>query len=240
MKVIESESERVKVLTDLIEDQSKLLAWQVNSNGTRSIYYIVMQSYHLQSGLVHFQSEKNFNLTLPLYFYSANKKIIFKSEVLTSSCVKMPSEIKLLDDKEIEVLLKGLDLKVKSLNERSPRDQAFLQEELQLMSVDEEDKLYADKRESPRVRPKADRWVKIRKRNETRIDLCRLFDLSRGGLGFLSVSLIDYPKGSEVLIIGFDDFDLDDPLYGEIVSQRPIDESKVDYKIGLKFIDGQA
>jgi hypothetical protein len=43
----------------------------------------------------------------------------------------------------------------------------------------------------------------------------------------------------EVFVMGFDAFDLDDPLVGIIMSQRAVDETNVEFKIGIKFSEGQ-
>ena len=49
-------------------------------------------------------------------------------------------------------------MRVKSMAQRSNRDQQLLKSEFGL-TVDEEDKLYADQRAAPRARPKDDKWV---------------------------------------------------------------------------------
>ncbi|MGE3611830.1 MAG: PilZ domain-containing protein [Bacteriovoracaceae bacterium] len=241
MKVIDSQSERFKILSELIEAQEELMIWQVSSSGHRAINSVVIQSFQVETGLVHFKLNKNFpiNANWPLYFYSEKLKLIFKSDSLTSSSIRIPTEIKILQDSEVVELMKGFEVKMKIMTERSVRDQDFLQNEFEMLDLDDEDKMYADKRESPRARAKSNRWVKIRKKNSLKLDLCRIFDLSRGGLGFLTISPTDYPKGMEVFIVGFDEFDLDDPLHGEIVSQRPTDDSESEFKVGIKFIDGQ-
>jgi hypothetical protein len=107
------------------------------------------------------------------------------------------------------------------------------------VSLDEEEKLFADKRESPRMRPKSGKLVKVMKKGESKIIIMKLFDLSQGGMAFLTMNPNDYPKGSEIFVTGFDAFDLDDPLVGTVMSHRNVDELNLEFKIGIKFHEGQ-
>jgi hypothetical protein len=130
-------------------------------------------------------------------------------------------------------------MRVKSMAQRSSRDQTLLKSEFGL-SVDEEDKLYADKRSAPRARPKDDKWVRVVKTlDETAALPYKLFDLSQGGMGFIAFDENEFPKGSDIHVVGFNDFSLDDPLFGKIMSIRPIDGATSEFKVGVKFSDGQ-
>ena len=130
-------------------------------------------------------------------------------------------------------------MRVKSMAQRSNRDQQLLKSEFGL-TVDEEDKLYADQRAAPRARPKDDKWVRLVKGvSETPLPY-KLFDLSQGGMGFVSFDETEFPKGSDIRVVGFNDFELDDPLFGQIMSIRPIDGVLSEFKIGVKFSEGQS
>ncbi len=129
-------------------------------------------------------------------------------------------------------------MRVKSMSERSNRDQELLNSEFGL-SVDEEDKLFADKREAPRARPKNDKWVKVARLAGEGPVVYKLFDLSQGGMGFVGSNDVDFIKGAEIHIMGFNNFDLDDPLIGKVMSIRPMDGTENEFKIGVKFSDGQ-
>jgi hypothetical protein len=39
--------------------------------------------------------------------------------------------------------------------------------------------------------------------------------------------------------MGFNEFLLDDPLIGKVMSIRPMDEHQVEFKVGVKFTEGQ-
>lgn len=207
-------------------------------------------------------------LDAPLFCYCEDEQFIFKTSIQDIKdavfSVILPPEIKLLEESDVNVIKGqlGLDLsttwktrrlnlgdasgdsgpdymKVKSMAERSTRDQEFLNNEFDSVSLDEEEKMFADKRESPRARPKIDKWVKIKTSLSDEIHFLRLFDLSRGGIGFLTMDAHLFPKGTTIQVIGFEEFDLDDPLVGVIMSQRPIDETQIEFKIGVKFNEGQ-
>jgi hypothetical protein len=173
--------------------------------------------------------------------------------------VSFPNEIRTLDDSEESITFRKNHLKtnwvtkaatssvdrysdhvrVKSMKERSSRDQDFLNSKFDPVNLDEEDKLYADKRESPRVRPKGEKLVKVVRKGETQLHIMKLFDLSRGGMGFLTFTPDHFPKGSEIYVTGFDAFELDDPLIGTVMAHRAVDDTNVEYKIGVKFNEGQ-
>jgi c-di-GMP-binding flagellar brake protein YcgR len=129
-------------------------------------------------------------------------------------------------------------MRVKSMAQRSVRDQELLNLEMGL-TLDEEDKLFAAQRESPRARPKDDKWVKVLRSQGQSPLVYKLFDLSRGGLGFVSAVESEFTKGSLIYIVGFNDYDLDDPLIGTIMSIRSMDGNLGEFKVGIKFTEGQ-
>lgn len=246
---------------------SKLVVWQVLETGERSVVESKLNSFHLETGLLHFelQKPKSLNGFLPIFFYSRDGLFIFKTKISDMKSnvfsVTLPDEIKLLEEPDITFIKgsAGVDLaepwkvkrlnfdrdrgpdymKVKSMAERSTRDQDFLNNEFSV-SLDEEEKMYADKRESPRARPKADKWVKVLPEGSDDPQLLKLFDLSQGGIGFVTMEKHMFPKGSKILVVGFAEFDLDDPLIGQVMSHRPIDDTKIEWKIGCKFDEGQS
>lgn len=257
-----------RIFKHLQANQSVIVVWQVLAHG-REIGETRLSSFHAGSQLLHLELQPAFQLdpSEPLYCYAEDGQLIFKTGITEirekNFTAYMPEELKLLEDDEVTVIKgqSGVDLsdvwkvkrlrledgpddltettRVKSMAERSSRDQDFLNQEFNLLSVDEEDKIFADKRESPRARPKKDRWVKVIVLGKSEIQLERLFDLSQGGMGFLTTFPDHFPKGSEIHIVGFDEFDLDDPLIGQIMSQRPLDDTQVEFKIGVKFNEGQ-
>lgn len=257
-----------KIFKQLMNNQSPLVVWQVSNVGERQITHTILNSFHMESGKLFFEikSKEEIIQSLPLYCYAESGPLIFKAEIQdlyeTNISVNMPAEIQILEDEEakrIEVSTGnrisdvwrvkrlgegissdlGMDvMKVKSMAQRSSRDQELLNNEFGL-SMDEEDKLFADKRESPRARPKDDKWVKVARLQSSGPETYKLFDLSRGGLGFVAFNDQDFVKGSDVHIVGFNDFDLDDPLVGTVMSMRPIDGTQNEFKIGVKFSEGQ-
>lgn len=265
MKVItlnEGISSFQKIFKEVHGLKQKVVIWQV-FQGHRTICESLLISYNHEERLLHLlPADSEIILSHPLYFYLEGQQAIFKTTVESRNAsaiiVKWPLEIHLMDEEENIKIKKSSHVqtfwsskssggterindlvRVKSMKERSSRDQDFLQGEFDHKTLDEEDKIYAEKRESPRVRPKADKLVKIVRKGDTKINIMKLFDLSRGGMGFLTFNPDQFPKGIEIFVTGFDAFDLDDPLVGTIMSHRAVDESNVEFKIGIKFNEGQ-
>lgn len=128
----------------------------------------------------------------------------------------------------------------KSMSERTSRDQDFLNEQFAKVPLDEEDKLFAELRESPRAKPKIDKTVKVASIESDQVFEFKLYDLSTGGISFITMFKSVFVRGNKIKIMGFDEFDLDDPLIAEVMSERPVDETMIEYKIGCKFDEGQS
>ena len=255
----------LKIFKQLVAYQTKIVLWQISpDSGGRQIVETLINSYNLETKKVYFElSGADFlRDQLPIYGYVEDGAFIFKTfieDILEKTLsLKVPDEISLLEENEMTEMdrkvakgtsdvwrVKRLDtqlddnrpdiLRVKSMLQRSSRDQELLNKEFGL-TVDEEDKLFADKRESPRARPKMDKYVKILKDQGEAPLVYKLFDLSRGGMGFLCINEVEFIKGSDVNIVGFNDFDLDDPLVGQVMSIRSMDG---EFKVGVKFSEGQ-
>lgn len=243
--------------------QSKLVVWQVD-DGRRDIYDSVLVSFHLDAGKLHFQLTEDgiISVEFPLYCYSEDSQFIFKSKIIDSQGQKfsatVPDEIMLLDEPDITSVRGTLGIstnwvgrryggntedlgndfiRVKSMSQRSLRDQDFLKQEF--MPIDEEDEVYADLRQSPRARPKSGKKVKIKVKELYEALEFTLFDLSRGGVGFLVDNEFMFVKGMEIQVLGFDEFNLDDPLVGQVMGIRPLDEKLLEFKVGVQFSEGQ-
>jgi hypothetical protein len=257
-----------KIFKQLATNQHKVVLWQVSpESGGRQISEMYLNSFSMESKKLYLSIDGFclFKNNLPLYAYVEAGAFIFKTlidELKESTLsLQMPEQISLIDEEDSFVApnssgkssaqvwrLKTMDtsiedqgpdyMRVKSLSQRTAHDQEFLNQEFGL-SLDQEDKLFADKRESPRARPKEDKYVKILRPLTGESMIYRLFDLSRGGMGFVSLSESEFPKGEELQIMGFNEFLLDDPLIGKVMSIRPMDEHQVEFKVGVKFTEGQ-
>lgn len=230
--------------------------------------YSSLNAFHFESKKLYFSPlDGGAALFSPgtIFIYSEQGQLIFKSnlyEVGQGICLEMPQELKLLEEPEMVHIqgalgmnlqdvwaVKRLDvdavngqggsdvMRVKSLSQRSGNDQQILNDELNV-TLDEEDKLFADKRESPRARPKQQKYVTVQSVSG---DTARfpLFDLSQGGMGFIVLDEDRFAKGSVIYIFAIDAKVLDDPLIGKVMSARALGDKKMGFKIGVKFDDGQ-
>lgn len=257
-----------KIFKHLKANKCPLLVWQPQPEG-RSVLHSYLNSFHQETKLMHLDKSADVRIypEIPIYCYSEKIQMIFKTEVFDLAdryfSLRMPSEVKIIEESEankVQQQIRGMDFstiwrskrlgieqldegpnyyKVKSMAQRSNRDQELLNSEFDGISLDEEDRIFAEKRESPRARPQKDKLVKIRLKDVDQTFTHKLFDLSRGGLGFVCEVETQFPKGATVLIVGFDGFELDDPILGKVMSIRPIDGEKSMWKVGVKFEDGQ-
>lgn len=124
-----------------------------------------------------------------------------------------------------------------SVSSMSSHDTDIFQAELDFVSLDEEDKLYAAQRESVRARPKKGKMITILKRDEADTEeIYPLFDLSKGGLAFLVTDSERYSKGDHLLVIAFDEKRFDNPMQAQVMAVREADELGVQFKIGCAFV----
>lgn len=269
MRVIKSDSGFLayqKLFKSIQTNNSDVTVWQVTSSGERKISLSRLNSFHLESALLHFELPEDnvIDMDVPLYVYSEEAQFIFKSDIKEVRnnvfTAQFPSEIKLLEEPDVTVVKgkTGVDLGgiwktkrtqieqdrkpdymvVKSMRDRSTRDQEFLNNEFN-PTIDEEEKMYADKRETPRARPKNDKFVKIKTLMSDEVHTFKLFDLSQGGIAFITMEPQLFPKNDLIQIMGFEEFNLDDPLIARVMSQRALDDTQIDFKVGCKFEEGQ-
>lgn len=245
---------------------SPMVLWQVRPDGERTVTDSTLQSFSLESRKLTFDYPRKGDLdtSLTVYVYSEEEQFIFKSRITEVKSglvyVELPLEIQLLEDPDVSGIQKSIGISTRwkskripirevikpdyliltSMARRTARDKEFLDTEFSFVSLDEEDKIYADKRETPRARPKSEKSVKLSCEIDNEVRTQKLFDLSQGGISFITANTELYPVGTRIKIVGFEDFDLDDPLLGEVKSQRPVDELQLDFKIGCRFLEGQS
>lgn len=261
MKVILPESDieaYQKIFNDLLEKNCILVLWQLTEYGQRDVYHSQLHSYNKKLELLNFKPNGiKFHPELPVYCYVGYGNLIFKTSIHSIDAygltIKVPKELKALEDSEAKnirseitrdapAFFKGSEYRpVKTMSERTVRDQDFLNLEFDSMSLEEEDKFFANKRSSPRARPKSEKWVKVQVGEDEEVHRLKLYDLSRGGMSFVTQDNDIFARGSAVFVIGFEDFDLDDPLVGKVMSLRPMGEAdEFEWKVGVKFTDGQS
>lgn len=241
-----------KFFADLIKFQAPLFVWQLSSDGQRIIQSSHIKEVVTDEGFFQISSLKDedyqFSSGHLVYCYSEKSGTIFKSRALALSGdlaqLKLPEELLFLDESDI-IRIKGavgIDLsnapwKVKRIG-RSQRDEAIFNEQLDSISLSEEEKLFADKREAPRAKPKVDKIVtcQLAQQPQTSQNF-KLFDLSRGGLGLLILIEDTFKKGQHVEITAMEGQDLDEPFIGEVMSVRSLAPEDVGWKVGIKFVD---
>lgn len=123
-------------------------------------------------------------------------------------------------------------------DEQSAHDKKIFEDELSFISLDDEDKKFADKRDAPRARPQKGKMVFMRVKGESSTDESfELFDLSRGGLGVICFEETRFSKEDTIEILAFDKNKLDSPMLAIVRSVRPADETETSFKIGMQFLN---
>lgn len=237
-----------KFFSDLVKRETTLVVWQLSPAGERTVYNCVLSSFKYDLGVLNFldHSGKGFRLTsTDVYCFSKSEAVIFKTR-LDGQTVKMPELLCFLEEPDIKVIKasSGIDLTDGFLrgkltrSQKSQRDQELFDEQLAQLTTSQEDKLYADQREAPRIRPKKDKIITCQRAGEP--DMSQnflLFDLSRGGLGFKIIEDGLFQRGQFVEITALEGQVLDQPLIGEVMSVRDLAPEDVGWKVGVKFVD---
>jgi hypothetical protein len=243
-----------------------IVIWQVQVNANeRLITQLNLVTTDFDSNLLQFHLPQAiaFDPGLNIYAYSESGKFIFKGRVVQIDqnllTISSPEEVLLLEEPDVDMIKAriGVDIStywvtkripieevrqknymvVESIAKRTQRDQTYMASEFGGMSLDEEDKIFADQRQTPRGRPKLQKILKVQCQDNLDVHTLKLFDLSQGGISFLTQDLHLFGKGTKIKIVGFEDFILDDPLMAEVMSLRPVDELDLEHKVGCKFID---
>jgi hypothetical protein len=256
--------ETLNILQSYIDDNEQIIAWQLKSKDERLVDLIKLTQIEGTDKLIFSQNNPKEKIYMPgtIYCFVPSKNTIFKFKFITYEnsfvTTELPMEVKLLDESDTNLLDQKYDykrnkpdfyivkgnkktsshsgpdiMKVKSI---SKHDMDIFNEELGAITLDQEEKMFAGSRETPRARPKKDKIVNVKRSSDTEGKSYLLFDLSQGGLSFI-VNLEDnFNKGDQLEILGFDLKVFDEPMVGQIMSIRPLDELGFQNKIGIKFI----
>ena len=124
-----------------------------------------------------------------------------------------------------------------AINSMSSHDSEIFQTELNFVSLDDEDKIYAEQRESVRAKPKEGKMITIQKSDlATSEEIFPLYDLSKGGLAFLTTDQELFTKGEVVLVNALDEKRFEIPMQVSVMAVREADELSVQFKIGCAFV----
>ena len=242
-----------KFFSDLLRLETEVVVWQLSdTDGNRKVYRTVLTGFKTEQGRLHFQSKDGvaFDFKDEVRFCWAEKDgVIFKTRAIREQSdglsMEIPEKLCFLDGPEVQAFKNATEhtqntstWKVKRLpNPRSEKDRGIFEEGLSAMALSDEEKYFSNKREAPRVRAKGDKKIIVAaERNLTQAFEYALYDLSRGGLAFLSYSLDSFKKGDLVHVLEIEKKRLDLPLVGEVMSVRKLDEEEA-WKIGVKFVE---
>lgn len=121
--------------------------------------------------------------------------------------------------------------------ERSSNDIVLLKQEVGDLTVDEEDAKFIDQRGAPRARPKKGKMVTIGQSGGLESFVYPLFDLSMGGLAFLTSNPALYKVEDEIKILAFDEKDFEEPMIAIIRIVKELVEKPGEFKVGVQFLE---
>lgn len=121
------------------------------------------------------------------------------------------------------------------IDSMSKHDSELFETELSFIGLDEEDRLFADKRSTPRARPPKDKKVRVEFKASLNGELFPLFDLSQGGLGFITNDKEKFQVDQKLNILGFDNNNFQTPMVVIVRAIRDTDDSGANFKIGCSF-----
>lgn len=242
-----------KFFTDLLRLEAEVVVWQVSTvDGKRTIHRSVLTSFKYDQGRLHLQNKEGTEFDFKddvLFCWAEKDGVIFKTHQLEKAgsgiSLKLPEKLCFLEGPELTVIRGATALKtdvgawkVKRLSEeRSGHDQDLLEKGLEAMTPDDEEKLFAGKREAPRVRAKGERRIKVCVEGDQDTALEHvLYDLSRGGLAFVVEVEDHFKKGDTIHVLEIEKAPLDSPLVGEVMSVRSLDGDE-GFKVGVKFVE---
>ena len=237
-----------KFFTDLVKRETVVVVWQISADGTRQVRNCVLTSYKYEAGILNFLDQEGQGLEWEesaVYCYAKSEAVIFKTRP-RGQALHMPGVLCFLEGPDIQVVKASLGIDLTdgymrgkiTPTQKSQRDQALFDEQLAKITTTQEDKIFADKREAPRLRPKADKLITCQRAGEP--DMSQnflLFDLSRGGLGFKIVVDGLFKRGQFVEITALEGQVLDQPLIGEVMSVRDLAPEDAGWKVGIRFVD---
>lgn len=235
-----------------MHDVSDTTIWYLDENGERNVFEGFIQSVDLSNdSITYFVPDLDRLIDCDfIYFNMPDKNIIYKSarlslvnKLLTTN---FPQEVKFLDqpfwvDKMDREMLRTMpvdQLKTKLVG-RTQTELKDLESQISLDKLDEEDKVFADLREAPRARPKVDKMVTIERDTDFGVisETYVLYDLSKGGMGFLVYDQKEFSVGENIRVVSFDAQSVGESMVGIVRAVRDADDLGVQYKVGVQFID---
>lgn len=253
MKILDVQNDFNKLseyFDKLDQNQYSVVLWQFDpSQNCRVFYRTNLDQLEKEDKklLLRDQTDREFDFKENEVFgYIEAFQSIFKTSILDQSSDKIliafPEKLHFLEAKQRETIQNVFSEIDSALVDGSVEplyqsDEDIFQSELdQFLSPDEEDKLFADKRIAPRARPKKTKMVTISRIQDDKMKIYELYDLSQGGMAFLSLEENYFQVSDEIHVHAFDQKSFEVPMIAQVMSTRPADELGVQFKIGLKFI----
>jgi len=239
-----------KFFADLVKQEVPVVLWQLLPDGSRDIHNCILTSYKYEAGILNFSDQTGMAVHLndgEIFCYAKREAVIFKTRSRGKNdrelSLHMPGSLCFLEEPDLKIIKTtlGIDLRdgyMRGKLQKSQRDQDLFDDQLAKITTTQEDKIFADKREAPRLRPKEDKIITCQRAGEPEMSQnFLLFDLSRGGLGFKIVVDGLFQRGQFVEITALEGQVLDQALFGEVMSVRDLAPEDVGWKVGIRFVD---
>ena len=256
-KILINELEILDTFHVLQENKSRFLLWKKQVSGEqRQRVICAIYSSNLVENEVHFidltgqsKAEDMFSEEKELFCFNPDKNLLFKSSIkeikTTTIVLNFPARVNIINSKDVKIILPELsDYKLSSnknetVSEVKKQEQPASSDETSIETVEEAEKKFAEARNSPRGKASGEQVIEVVFTSGPKTGeraYYELFDLSVGGLSFITFDEEEVPKGTTLNITNLGGSEKKPPIKAEIASLALLSEDSNEFKIGVKFI----
>jgi hypothetical protein len=244
-KDIADQNEILRLAQKWKKNQTKVILWQQREGQERhQVQTIIFSISNDTKSFAVLGSTKGWDINDQFYMYVEEGgyllKTFYEENIPGRLILSIPQHLMLLmkDDEFVIKINNNLGNDFQRVKSLSSSNRKSLLKDLGFISLDEEDRIYKDKRSSPRARPQIQKRVLVVMESNDCYEE-DLFDLSTGGMGFITERPENYLMTHTLHVLAFDRIPLDGILKGEVVGVREVDPSGITFKIGVKFLPSE-
>ncbi|MCP4913613.1 MAG: PilZ domain-containing protein [Oligoflexia bacterium] len=221
-KLISDDLEIIDLFKVIQRDKEKIWAWQQDKleNGVRPVHFVNVRKVDPLKKLIEVIPTTNTDFTYvkgkDLFIYCKAKNIATKITMRELESGYLTFKI----PERLNILSEELASKLSIVEKENEEDNAH-------------------KREAPRKQADG-QMVTVNKTDEAGNiildDMYTLYDISAGGMGFRVYDPAEFLKGDMVTVPSVNGKDLPNPLRGEVMSVRLMEDEGDIFKVGVRFI----
>lgn len=252
-KLISDQVQILNFFKEAKDEQSAFFFWQKVDEQKIKLSEVRLKNISKINSLLTFtdigEVDFSFRPMQVIYFFHPNSHLVFRTGLLRNEFpqykVNLPYSLR-TDEHDEEFFQKLLQLKKssqikKSISAEEGRHLTLLQQEYW---SEEEEAIFAHLRESPRGQAQKALKVRILKHSSNNSDaqIFTLFDLSQGGLSFITddPGLFQEKELVQIISIGDKPMGLLPCIIRSVRPMKEKDQSVMHYKVGVQFLPPEA